>query len=334
MIKYIAKRLLLMIPILLGISLIVLILIDITPGDPARIVAGSTATPEEYAKVREDLRLDDSLLERYVRFISGAVRGDFGKSFITKTDVWNDIAVRFPYTLFLAFSSCLLAVLIGIPLGIVAATNQNTWKDYLAILFSLICTSMPAFWFALMLVQWFAVDLPWLPVSGIEQWQGWILPIVSLALGYAASVARLMRSSTLEVIRQDYITTARAKGLPERKVLYRHVLKNSLIPVIVSVGSMFGMSLGGALIAETIFSIPGLGMYTLVGLTNRDYPVIQGSVLFLSILFSAVILLIDIIFAFVDPRIRSQYVKGKRVKKQSVVKSAASDDKEEAAING
>lgn len=315
--KYILKRLLLMVPILLGISLIVLILIDITPGDPARIVAGATATQEQYEQVRKDLQLDLPFIVRFANFVKGVVQGDFGTSFITKTDVWNDMSIRFPYTLFLVFMSTLLSVIIGIPLGMMAAVKQNTWKDYLAILFALLCSAMPAFWLALMLVQWLAVDLRWFPVSGLGTWKGWVLPVISLALGYAASTARLMRSTTLEVIRQDYVVTARAKGLSERVVLFRHVLKNSLIPVIISVGTMFGMSLGGSLITETIFSIPGLGQYTLVGLTNRDYPVIQGSVLFLSVLFSIVILLIDVIFAFVDPRIRSQYIskKSKKIKK-------------------
>lgn len=314
MLKYIVKRLLLMIPILLAIILIVMILMEITPGDPARIVAGSTATEEEYLKVRSDLQLDDPLLLRYVRFIAGAVQGDFGKSYITKTEVYNDIMIRFPYTALMATFSVALAVFIGIPLGIVAATNQNSWKDYIAIFFSLVFSSMPSFWLALMLVQRFAVKIHLFPVSGIESLAGWILPVVSLAIGYTASVARLTRSSILEAIRQDYITTARAKGVPERRVLYRHVLKNSLIPVITSVGSMFGMALGGALIAETIFSVPGLGTYTIASLTNRDYPAIQGSVLFLSMLFSLIILLVDILYALVDPRIRSQYSKRKKQK--------------------
>ncbi|MBQ8831086.1 MAG: ABC transporter permease [Oscillospiraceae bacterium] len=326
MIKYIVKRLLLMIPILLCIILIVMILLEITPGDPARIVAGTTATEEEYLKVREDLKLDDPFLKKYFDFIVGAVQLDFGTSFITKTDVFDDIMVRFPYTVILAFASCILAVLLGLPLGIVAATNQNTWKDYIAIFISLICSSMPAFWFALMLVQWFAVKIQIFPVSGIDSWLGWVLPVISQALGFMASIARLTRSSTLEVIRADYITTARAKGVPERSVLYRHVLKNSLIPVVTSVGSMFGMSLGGAMIAETIFSVPGLGTYTLVGLTNRDYPVIKGTVLWLSLLFSVVILLIDVVYAFIDPRIRSQYVKGKKSKKSTDSDGTGSDD--------
>ena len=316
MLKYIIKRLLLMIPILLCIILIVTILMEVTPGDPARIVAGTNATEEEYAKVRADLKLDDPLMLRYVRFVVGAVQGNFGTSFITKTPVFHDIMIRVPYTTLMAVLSVAIAICIGIPLGIVAATNQNTWKDYLAILFSLICSSMPPFWFALMLVQWFAVKIRIFPVQGIQTWVGWVLPVVSLALGYSASIARLTRSSTLEVIRQDYITTARAKGVKESTVLYRHVLKNSLIPVVTSVGGLFGHALGVALIAETIFSIPGLGTYSITALTNRDYPAIQGSVLYLSALFSIVILLIDIIYALIDPRIRSQYSKGKKSKKE------------------
>ncbi len=329
MAKYIFKRLLLMIPILLGISLIVLVLIDITPGDPARIVAGPTASQEEYLQIREDLQLDLPFFQRYFNFVSGVLQGNFGTSFITKTSVWGDMTIRFPYTLLLAFSSIVLSVIIGIPLGMMAAVNQNTWKDYIAILFSLVCSAMPGFWLALVLVQKFSVDLRWFPVSGVGTWKHWVLPVVSVALLYAASTARLMRSTTLETIRQDFVVTARAKGLSERTVLFRHVLKNSLIPVIVSVGSMFGMALGGSLITETIFSIPGLGAYTLVGLTNRDYPVIQGSVLFLSALFSIVILLVDIIFAFVDPRIRSQYMG-----KKSGKKKAAKADNQAAATGG
>ena len=312
MIRYVVKRLLMMIPILLGISLIVLILIDVTPGDPARIIAGNTATEEEYQQIRADLQLDDPLPVRYVRFIGNVVRGDFGKSFITKRAVWPDMMQRFPYTVMIAFLSLILSVFIGIPIGIFAATHQYTWKDNLSIFLSLFCVSMPAFWFALLLVQFFSVKLRILPMAGIESWQGWILPVISMALGYAALIARQMRSNTLDVIRQDYIVTARAKGQTERKVLYRHALKNALIPVIMTVGSIFGMSLGGALIAEVIFSVPGLGNFTLTGLTNRDYPVIQGSVLFLSALFSIVILLIDLIFAFIDPRIRSQYIRSKK----------------------
>ena len=312
MIRYIVKRLLIMIPILLGISFIVLVLIDLAPGDVARSIVGPEAEEWQYEQVRSDLHLDDPLMIRYLRFIGNAFKGNFGSSFITKTDVRGDLLKRFPYTVYLATMSVILAVLLGIPIGIYAATHQYSWKDNAAILLSLICVSMPSFWFALILAQVFAVKLKVLPPFGIESWKGWIMPTVSLALGYTASIARQMRSNMLEVIRQDYITTARAKGQSEYKILYRHALKNALIPVITIVGGLFGLALGGALIAETIFSVPGLGKYTLVALTNRDYPAIQGGVLFISVVHCLVILLIDIAFAFVDPRIRSQYISKKK----------------------
>jgi peptide/nickel transport system permease protein len=312
MIRYIAKRLLMMIPILLGISFIVLLLIDLVPGDPARQALGVTAKAYQLEEFREVNGLNDSFPVRYVRFIGNVLQGDLGKSYINKTDVLSDIMQRFPYTLMIVSLSMALSLCIGIPLGVYAATHQYTWKDNAAIFTSLFCVSMPAFWFSLILVQIFAVKLRILPSSGIDQWQGWILPIVSLALGYAAIIARQIRSDLLEVIRQDYITTARAKGQTEGKVLYRHALKNALIPTVLLSGSIFGMSLSGALIAEVIFSIPGMGSYTLSGLQNRDYPVIQGSVLFLAMVFSLVILIVDLIFAFIDPRIRSQYIKKRK----------------------
>jgi peptide/nickel transport system permease protein len=312
MIRYIAKRLLQFIPILLGISFIALVFIDISPGDPARIIAGIEKQEWEVEQIREELGLNDHLLVRYAKFVSGVVRGDFGTTYYTKRPVGPDMMQRFPYTFLIATASILLAVLIGIPLGIYAATHQYTWKDNSAILLSLIFVSVPAFWFALLLVQVFAVWLGWLPVSGILSWKGWVLPTLSLALGYAAGLARQARSNMLEVIRQDFITTARAKGQSEIVIRYRHALKNACIPLILVVGGMYGSSLGGALIAEVIFSVPGLGQYMLAGLTGRDYPVIQASVLFMSTIFCVVILLIDIAFAFIDPRIRSQYVRSRK----------------------
>jgi peptide/nickel transport system permease protein len=199
----------------------------------------------------------------------------------------------------------------GIPLGVYAATHQYTWKDNASIFVSLILLSMPNFWLALLLVRAIAVGLGWVSVSGIQHWSSWILPTFSVATGFAASIARQTRSNMLQVIREDYITMARAKGQTESKIKYRHALKNACIPLIMTIGSLFRMALGGSLVVETIFSLPGLGQYMILGLTNVDYPVIQGVVLYLSIVFCAVILLIDIAFAFVDPRIRSQYVKRK-----------------------
>ena len=300
------------IPILLGVSIIAQVLISVAPGDPAQMIVGPDPEPGEYELVRAELRLDDPIIVRYVRFITGVLRGDFGSSFFTKRPILPEILMRWPYTVMIAFLSVLLATLIGIPVGIFAATHQYKVGDNLAVFLSLIMVSMPAFWFALLLVRFFSVKLGWLPVAGIKTWVGWILPVFSLAVGYTASITRQMRSNMLEVVRQDFIITARSKGLSEGKVLYKHALKNALIPVVMVIGATFGMSLGGALIAEMIFSIPGLGMYTLIGLQNRDYPVIQASVLFLSILFNIVMLLIDVAFSFIDPRIRSQFSRRRR----------------------
>ena len=313
MIRYIIRRLLIFIPVLLGITIAVQILIAFTPGDPARILAGADPEPGEYERIREELGLDKPIIERYWNFISGVLRGDFGVSWTTHRFILEDILSRWPYTVLLATMSVILSTCIGIPLGIFAATNQYSIKDNAAVLVSLIAVSMPSFWFALLMVQLFSVNLGLLPVAGIKSWQGWILPVISLSLGFTASITRQMRSNMLEVVRQEYIVTVRAKGLSERKVLFKHALKNALIPVVQTIGGIYGMALGGALVAEMIFSIPGLGSYTLTGLTNRDYPVIQSSVLFLSTLFCIIMLVIDLAFAFIDPRIRSQFARKKRV---------------------
>ena len=307
MLRYIGKRILMLIPIILGISLIILVLIELTPGDPAVQVMGLTATEEELESFRIAHGLRDPFIVRYIRFIWNALQGNLGESYRNYRPVLDEILERFPYTVTLAVLSMLLSVVIGIPIGIVAAINQYSWKDNAAIILSLFCVSLPAFWFSLVLVQIFNVKLGWLPGSGITSWKGWILPTVGMALGFIATIARQTRSNMLEVIRQDFVTTVRAKGQKESVVIFHHALKNAIIPVIAVVGSQFGASLGGAMVSEVIFSIPGTGQYLLSALQNRDYPVIQGGVLFLSIVFSLVILLIDIIYAIVDPRIRSQY---------------------------
>jgi len=312
MLRYIVRRLLLMLPTLLGITLIVLLFIDITPGDPARMLLGSHVSEDDVQALRVELGLNDPFHIRYIRYIGNVFKGDFGISFRTKRPVINEIMVRFPYSIRLISISLLLAVCIGIPIGIYAATHQYSWKDNAAIFGSLFCVSMPNFWFALMLIQLLCVRFRLLPTSGIDDWTGWILPVVTLALAFTATIARQTRSNLLEVIRQDYITTVRAKGQTERKVLYRHALKNAVIPVVLIAGSIFGLAIGGTMITEVIFSIPGLGEYTISALLARDYPVIQTSVLFLSSLFAVVLLLIDVIFAIIDPRIRSQYARGKK----------------------
>jgi len=313
MLSFIIRRLLLMIPTLLGITILIQLLMMVTPGDPVDIMMGSNYTLEEKDAYREELGLNDPIHIRYLGYMRNILlRGDFGMSFRTKTPALQEILKRYPYTILLVSASMVLAICIGIPIGIYAATHQYSWKDNAAILASLFCVSMPSFWFALMLIQLLCVRLAILPVAGVDTWKGWILPAFTLALGYAASIARQMRSNMLEVIRQDFITTARAKGQSVTMVRYRHALKNAVIPVIMTIGSTFGIAIGGSMVTEVIFSLPGLGNYTLGALTARDYPVIQTSVLFLSVVFAIVLLLVDIAFALVDPRIRAQYGRKKR----------------------
>jgi peptide/nickel transport system permease protein len=302
-----------LIPVLLGISFVVLVLIDLTPGDPARMMLGAQATQQQVDELREKLGFNDPLPVRYARFLWNVTRGDFGFSLQTELPVIREMLQRLPYTLRLISLSTALSVLLGIPIGVYAATHQHSWKDNASMFLALICVSMPSFWFMLLMIRLFGVELRWLPLSGIISWKGWVLPCVAMALGVTAVIARQMRSDMLEVVRQDYITTARAKGLSEGRVIYRHGLKNAIIPVIMIIGGVFGTSLGGSLIAEVIYSIPGLGQYIMSALSNRDYPVIQSGILIISTMFAIVILLVDIIFALVDPRIRLQYVrKGKK----------------------
>ena len=334
MLRYIGKRLLMLIPVLIAISLVSLIIIDLTPGDPARILLGTQATEEQVEELRDELGLNDPFFVRWWKYVSNIViRGDFGTSLMTKRPVVTEMMERFNYTLLLVIFGTVFAVIVGIPVGIFAANHQHTWKDSLAIFLSLIAISMPSFWFSLLIIRFFGVKLQILPISGIDTWKGWIMPCVSMALGTIAMLARQMRSDMLEVLRQDYITTARSKGLSERKVVYRHALKNALIPVITIVGGMFGASLGGSLITEVIFSIPGMGNYIMTGLNNRDYPVIQSGILILSALFSVIILFVDVLYALVDPRIRSQYNRKKsRNKKPGNRRDKGENEKEKEKV--
>ncbi len=312
--RYIVKRLLWLIPSLLGVAFLICLLAQLTPGEPGRIILGNDATLEDIQNFNHEMGLDKPFLERYVDFVGKLLKGDFGQSYVTRQNITDEIKVRFPYTLRVSLIGTLLSVLIGIPLGVYAATHQYTWKDNASIFLSLFCVSMPSFWFALVLVQIFARNLGWLPSMGVEHWYSYIMPCFSVAVAEAASLARQTRSSMLDVIRQDYITTARAKGVPERKVIYKHALKNALMPVITLIATSFAASMGGALVAETIFSIPGMGSYVMRAVTQRDYGVVQGTVVFLAIIFSVCMMLIDLGYAFIDPRIRSQYAKKKKRK--------------------
>lgn len=320
--KYILKRVLWLIPSLLAVSLIICFLAVLTPGEPARIILGNEATDTDIAKFNHEMGLDKPFFEQYLDFIVGILHGDFGTSYVTGNSITEEIKIRFPYTLRLAFIGVALSVFIGIPLGVYAATHQYTWKDNASIFLSLFCVSMPGFWFALMLVQLFSRKLGWLPSMGVEHWYSYILPCITVAVAEAASLARQSRSSMLEVIRQDYITTARAKGVKESRVIYKHALKNALMPVITLVATSLAASMGGAIVAETIFSIPGMGSYVVRAVNQRDYGVVKGTVVLLAFIFAVCMLLIDLGYAFIDTRIRSQYVRkktsGKKTEKGTV----------------
>lgn len=311
--RYILKRLLLMIPVVVMVAVLIFTIMYFTPGDPAIIILGPNASFEQLAAKRAELGIDQPYLVQLWNYLKNVfIRFDFGNSFINERSVSSQIMERFPRTLMIAALSVLLSVAVGVPLGIIAAVNQYSWKDNASMFAALIAASMPGFWIAQMMSLLFALKLGWLPATGIDSWKCYILPVVANAIGGVASMARQTRSSMLEVVREDYITTARAKGQVRRKVIYRHALRNALIPIVTCAGGAFGFQLGGALVVETVFSIPGLGKYMMDAISMRDYPAIRGTVIFLAIAFSIVMLAVDILYAFIDPRIKGQYQSRKR----------------------
>lgn len=316
MIKYIIKRVLWMIPVMLGVLFIVFTINYLTPGDPVVALLGSNYTQEQYDAKEAELGLDEPYLVQFVNYIKGIVtKFDLGTSYKTKRPVATELADRFPTTLKLGILGVLITVIIGVPFGIISATRQYSVLDYGVTTVSLFFASMPNFWLALMLILIFSLNLGWLPATGLSTWKHWILPAAALGLSPIASVTRITRSSMLEVIRQDYIRTARAKGLGEGVIIRRHALKNALIPVITVVGMQLGMIMGGSVVIEAIFAIPGIGSLLQDAINNRNYPVIQGSVLMLSLCICVMNLLVDLIYAAVDPRIRAQYTSSKKRRK-------------------
>lgn len=311
--RYILKRLLLMIPVVVMVAVLIFTIMYFTPGDPAIIILGPNASFEQLAAKRTELGIDQPYLVQLWNYLKNVfIRFDFGNSFINGRSVSSQIMERFPRTLMIAALSVLLSVAVGVPLGIIAAVNQYSWKDNASMFAALVAASMPGFWIAQMMSLLFALKLGWLPATGIDSWRCYILPVVANAIGGVASMARQTRSSMLEVVREDYITTARAKGQVRRKVIYYHALRNALIPIVTCAGGAFGFQLGGALVVETVFSIPGLGKYMMDAISMRDYPAIRGTVIFLAIAFSIVMLAVDILYAFIDPRIKGQYQSKKR----------------------
>lgn len=304
MTSYLIKRLLGVAVTVLFVAITIFLMVRLLPGDPARVIAGMLASAEEVERTRVRLGLDRSLFEQGVIFIGDLFRGDLGTSARTNNPVTQEIIERFPATLRLAVASTVLAVLIGIPLGTLAARYAGRLVDLLVSAFVLFGISMPVFWLGLMLIIVFSINLGWLPAAGAEGIRSLILPSVTLAFFSMAFVARITRSSMLEVLHQDYVRTAVAKGVSQRVVVWRHALRNALAPVITVVGLQFGELLGGAILTETVFGWPGLGRLLVDSIFARDYPVVQGLVIVFALLFALVNLAVDILYSFVDPRVR------------------------------
>ncbi len=304
MLSYLIKRIFSTIPVLIGISLLLFFMLRMLPGDPAQVLAGQMATPEEIENIRQQLGLDRPIYEQYAAYLSRLARFDLGRSARTQNPVTQEIWARLPNTLLLAVVAITLACLFGIPAGIISAVRPYSWIDYLVTTSALFGMSMPVFWLGLMLVVVFSIILKWLPAGGTGSWQHVVLPSVTLAAFVVAFIARMTRSTMLETLSQDFTTTARSKGLQERVVVIKHAFKNAMIPIITVVGLQFGLLLGGAVLTETVFAWPGLGRLIVDSILARDYPVIQGAILIFGLLYIMVNLVVDLIYALVDPRIR------------------------------
>ncbi len=312
MLRYIFKRLLMLIPVFLGATFMVFFIMDLSPEDPAIVILGADATPEAIQQLHEELGLNGSLLARYGRFLNGLLHGDLGQSYKNRQDVMTQILEKLPNTILLAFSGMVIAVLVGVPVGILSAKKQYSLFDNVAMVLTLILAASPAFWFGLIMVIFFSLKLGWFPSAGMGSgfWgvlRSLVLPAITLCGSTAALVARTTRSSMLEVVRQDYIDTARAKGVREWIITLRHELKNALIPIVTIVGLQFGVLLGGSVMTESVFSWPGVGRFVVEAVKGKDIPCVLGSVVMLSILFTVVNLVVDLLYAMIDPRIKARY---------------------------
>lgn len=325
--RYVIKRLLMMLFVLIGVAVLIFTVMYFVPGDPALTILGPTATAEELQLQREHLGLEQPYLVRLGQFLYQTfLQFDFGTSYMTSVPVVEELALRVPITILLSLGFMAVKIIVGIPLGVVAAVKRNKWQDKVCMLIALVGVSLPNFLVALMLVLVFSVNLNILPAFGTGGFEYYIMPIIAGSLVGLATQARQTRSSMLDVIRADYVTTARAKGVSEWRIIVRHVIPNGLIPVIQVLGNGLGAAMAGALVVEKVFSIPGLGVYLTSAVSQRDYPVVQSCVLVLALIFSLIMLLVDLAFAFVDPRIKAQYEghsKSTKKKKAAMVQAVA-----------
>jgi len=310
--RYILKRCFMTIPVLIGATFMVFTIMHFAPGDPARIILGADATEAALESLRYELGINDPFLVRYGKYMVNLVHGDMGTSYRNGQSVTTLIMGRLNNTISLAMAGILFAIVVGIPVGIISAIKQYSSLDNVTMFITLFLTAMPTFWLALILVIVFSVNLGWFPASGMGRtlgafWVSLILPTLTLGSGFAALIARTTRASVLDVVRQDYIDMARAKGLSENAVIWRHMLKNALIPIVTVIGLNFGVLLGGSVLTESIFSWPGVGRFVVESISFKDTPAVLGCVVTLAILFTFVNLIVDLLYAFLDPRIKSQY---------------------------
>jgi len=307
MYKYVIKRILFSIPVLLGAVFLVFTIMYFSPGDPGSLILGITAKQSAIDSLNHKLGVDQPFFVQFFNYIKNILHGDFGISYRTQRPVFSEIIHRFPNTFWLAFWSMILSSIIGIIFGIISAVKQYSVLDTSLTTIAMFLSAIPGFWLGLMLMLVFALKLGLVPSSGIDTWQGYILPVLTLTLGGSAPTMRLTRATVLETIRADYIRTARSKGAPEKLVVWKHALKNAMLPIVTSLGMNFGASLGGAVIIETVFGMPGLGRLTVTAIRQKDTPTVMAATLFLAALFLVVMLIVDILYAYIDPRIKAKY---------------------------
>lgn len=311
--RYIFRRLLMLLPVILGVSLLIFFLMNMAPGDPVDVILSSHATEIEKAELRSVLGLDKPVLVQYFNYVAKFFKGDLGNSYITGIPVLETYFLKLPNTALLAVVSMLFGIITGVPLGAFAALNQNTWKDTISVGSTLIGQSMPDFWFGLLIMYLFSLRLKIFPSSGFDDgWRSLILPMLTVGMGLNALLARMTRSAMLDVLGQDYLRTARSKGAKEKTIIWVHAFRNALIPIVTSIGTSFGICLGGSVVTEAIYGWPGVGKMIMDGVNNRDIPTVTGGIIMTTIILSIVLLLVDLVYAYLDPRIKAQYVRGEK----------------------
>ena len=304
MLKYILKRLVALIPVIMGVTLLVFVIMQLAPGNPARMILGEMATPEQVAALEEEMGLNKPLLVRYFNYMLNFLRGDMGTSYYKSTSVVSEVMSRFPYTAKLAGVAAILTLIMSIPIGVMAAVKQNSVSDNASLVVALLGISMPVFWLGLLLIITFSLKLDLFPTGGADTWKSYIMPAFCLAFSNMSTMARTTRSSMLETIRQDYVRTAAAKGVPRKAVILRHAFRNALIPTITVLGIQMSQLLGGSVVVETVFAWPGVGRLMIDSISSRDTPMVLGCIVLLTILFSVLNLVIDLCYAVAAPRIK------------------------------